>query len=44
MGTIVEQTTVGTAKGEKSAMSEEVGMQEMVTLKTIVKRSIRPMI
>ncbi|WP_339785745.1 GAF domain-containing sensor histidine kinase [Paenibacillus sp. FSL R7-0313] len=37
MGTIVEQTTVGTAKGEKSAMSEEVGMQEMVTLKTIAE-------
>ncbi|WFR62612.1 hypothetical protein P9222_31395 [Paenibacillus amylolyticus] len=25
------------AKGEKSAMSEEVGMQEMVTLKTIAE-------
>ncbi|WP_244660965.1 GAF domain-containing sensor histidine kinase [Paenibacillus sp. CFBP 13594] len=37
MVTIVEQTTVGTAKGEKSAMSEEVGMQEMVTLKTIAE-------
>ncbi|MEK3922872.1 GAF domain-containing sensor histidine kinase [Paenibacillus sp. FSL K6-2393] len=37
MVTIVEQTTVGTAKGEKSAMSEEVGMQEMITLKTIAE-------
>ncbi|WP_353882109.1 GAF domain-containing sensor histidine kinase [Paenibacillus amylolyticus] len=37
MVTIVEQTTVGTAKGENSAMSEEVGMQEMVTLKIIAE-------